>query len=46
MDRAEYAYNWKFEGNILTVGQTVCSKKTFVQNLAKNDLFDELKEIF
>ena len=46
MDRVEYAYNWKFEGNILIVGQTVCSKKTFVQNLAKNDLFDELKEIF
>ena len=46
MDRVEYAYNWKFEGNILIVGRTVCSKKTFVQNLAKNDLFDELKEIF
>ena len=30
----------------MIVGQTGCGKTTFAQNLAKNDLFDELKEIF
>ena len=43
---AEYSYNGKFEENILIVGQTDCGKTTFIQNIAKNNLFDELKEIF
>ena len=42
----EYSYNGKFEGNILIVGQTGCGKTTFIQNIAKNNLFGELKEIF
>lgn len=46
MTSVEYTYDGKFEGNILTVGQTGCGKTTFVQNLAKNDLFGELQEIF
>ena len=43
---AEYSYDGKFEGNILIVGQTDCGKTTFIQNIAKNNLFGELKEIF
>ena len=46
MDCVEYMCNRKFEGNIQIVGQTGCGKRTFVQNLAKDDLFGELKEIF
>ena len=41
-----YTYDGKCEGNVLTVGQTGCSKTTFIQNIAKNNLFGELKEIF
>ena len=43
---AEYSYDEKFEGNVLIVGQTGCGKTTFIQNIAKNNLFSELKEIF
>ena len=46
MARVEYTYNGIFEGNILIAGQTGCGKTTFAINLAKSDLFDELKEIF
>ena len=35
----------KFEGNILVVGRTGCSKTTFVQNLGKNKMFGEIKEV-
>ena len=43
----EYSYDdGKFEGNILLVGQTGCGKTTFIQKIAKNNLFGELKEIF
>ena len=41
-----YTYDGKCDGNILIVGQTGCSKITFVQNLAKNNLFGDLEEIF
>lgn len=41
-----YTYDGKFEGNVLTVGQTGCSKTTFIQNIAKNILFGDIKEIF
>ena len=40
-----YSYDRKFEGNILIVGQTGPGKVTFIQNIAKNNLFEELKEI-
>ena len=43
---AEYSYDGKFEENILIVGQTGCGKTTFIQKIAKNNLFGELKEIF
>ena len=41
-----YAYDGKFEGNILIAGQTGCGKTTFIQKLAKNKMFGSLKEIF
>ena len=40
-----YNYNGKFEGNILIDGQTGCGKTTFIQKLAKNKMFGDLKEI-
>ena len=46
MDNVEYCYDGKFEGNILIVRQTGCEKTILIQNIAKNDLFGELKEIF
>ena len=46
MANVEYCYDGKFEGNILVVGQTGCRKTTFIQNIAKIDLFGESKEIF
>ena len=36
----------KFEGNILIVGKTGCGKTTFIQKIAKYNLFGELEEIF
>ena len=36
----------KFEGNILIIGQTGCGEATFIQNLAKSNLFGELNKIF
>ena len=38
-----YCCNGKFERNILIVGQAGCGKTTFIQNIAKNNLFGELK---
>ena len=46
MANVEYCYDGKFEGNILVVGQMGCRKTTFIQNIAKIDLFGESKEIF
>lgn len=45
MDEANCKYNRKFEGNTLTVGRAGCSKTTFVQNLGKNKLFGDIKEV-
>ena len=45
MEINSYQYNGKFEGNILVLGQTVCGKTTFIQNLAKNKLFGQIKDI-
>ena len=38
-------YDGKFIGNILIVGRTECGKTTFVQKLALNNFFDELKKV-
>ena len=40
-----YCCDAKFEGNILVVGRTGCGKTTFVQNLGKNKMFGEIKEV-
>ena len=37
-----YSFDAKFEGNILAVGRTGCSKMTFVQNLGKNKMFQKI----
>ena len=39
------SFDAKFEGNILVVGRTGCGKTTFVQNLGKNKMFGEIKEV-
>ena len=46
MDEIKYKYDGKFEGNILLVGRTGCGKTTFVQNLGKNKLFGNVKEVY
>ena len=40
-----YAYNGKFEGNILIVGRMGCGKTTFVENLGKNKLFGGIDKV-
>ena len=40
-----YTYDTKFEWNILLVGRTGCGKTTFVQNLEKNKMFRDTKEV-
>ena len=40
-----YSWDAKFEGNILVVGRTGCGKTTFVQNLRKNKMFGEIKQV-
>ena len=42
MDMEGYTYDAKIEGNIVVLGQTACGKTTFVQNLAKNRLYQSL----
>ena len=46
MDGVNYSYDGRFEGNILVVGRTGCGKTTFVQNLGKNKLFRDIKEVY
>ena len=38
-------YDGKFSGNILIVGRTECGKTTFVQKLALNNFFGNLKKV-
>ena len=42
----QYYYDGKFEENILIVGYMGCGKTTFAQNLAKNGMFGDIKEIY
>ena len=46
MAETKYFYDGKFEGNVLVVCRTGCGKTTFVQNLARNKLFGDIKEVF
>ena len=46
MDEIKYMYDGKFEGNILILGRTGCGKTTFVQNLGKNKMFGDVKEVY
>ena len=43
MDEVNCTYDGKLEGNILIEGGTGCGKTTFVQNLAKNNLFGDIR---
>ena len=40
-----YSYDAKFEENFLIIGRTGCGKTIFVQNLRKNKMFGEFKEV-
>lgn len=44
-DEIIYNCDGKFEGNILVEGRRGCGKTTFVQNLGKNKMFAEIKEL-
>ena len=46
MDEVNHTYTGKFEGNILVMGRTGWGKTTFVQNLGKNKLFGDIKEVY
>ena len=41
-----YNYDGKFNSNVLIVGQTFFGKTTFMQNLAKNRMFGDIKSVF
>ena len=41
-----YNYDGKFNSNVLIAGQTFCGKTTFMQNLAKNRMFGDIKSVF
>ena len=45
MDEVSYTYYGKFEGDILAVGRTESGKTTSVQNLGKNSLFGDIREV-
>ena len=46
MDEIKYAFDGKFQGNILIVGRSGCGKTTFVQKLGKNELFGDISTVF
>ena len=46
MDDVNYIYIGRFEGNILVLGRTGSGKTTFLQNLGKNKLFGDIKEVY
>ena len=41
-----YTHDVELSGNVLIFGQTGCGETTFTQNLAKNKMFSELKNLF
>ena len=43
--KINYSYGTNFEGNVLVVGGIGCGKTTFVQNLGKNKMFGNIKEV-
>ena len=45
MDINNYSYDGKFEGNIFILGQTGCGTTTFKQNLGKNKIFGQTKDV-
>ena len=46
MDEMNYAYDRRFEGNILIVGRTGCGKTTFVQSLGRSKSFGDIDKVF
>ena len=36
---SNYSYDGQFSGNIMVVGRTGCGKRTFIQNLGRNEMF-------
>ena len=46
MVETKYSYDGRFEGNVIVVRRTGCGKTTFVQTLAENKLFGDIKEVF
>ena len=46
MEEIKYSCNGRFDGTIFVVGRTGYGKTTFGQNLAKNKLFGDIKEVF
>ena len=44
-NKMNYSFDAKFEVNTLVVGRTGCGKTIFVQNLGKNKMFGEIKEV-
>ena len=44
-DEIIYSYDGKFEWNILVLGRAGCGKTTFVENLGKNRMFTEIKDV-
>ena len=40
-----YSFDAKFKGNFLLLWRSACDKTTFVQNLGKNKMFGEIKEV-
>ena len=44
MKMINYVSDGRFQGNLLIVGRTFCRKSYFVQKLAINIFFGELKE--
>ena len=44
-DEIIYSFDGKFEGNILVLGRAGCGKTTFIENLGKNRMSREIKDV-
>ena len=42
---SNYTCDSKFSGNVLVLGQTGWGKTMFLQNIARNNMFCELKKV-